>query len=133
MADWRITERRREVKEAILATPARRTIFENQVSTCEGHACAVPHVCAGRQEVNEVLFTRRIFQAMPVRHQLLFFHPFNCSLCCTRFHQRHGHSAAYRDHWLGRVWAIYGQDEVRAWMATLPLRVEHLGRIAGVR
>jgi len=88
---------------------------------CEGTWMVPKHICSPRNDLNEVLYPRRVFQKMPLEDQLRFYHFFNCAINCRTFHTKWGHSREYRAWHLRRMIALYGYEEVSLWNDSLPL------------
>lgn len=89
---------------------------------CEGQKFKV-HVCKGPRETNEVLVTKRPVQKLSNKKKAYIYHVINCSLVCQYFHQRWGHSRAFREWFEGYVRDIYGDARVDKWIENLPLKI----------
>ena len=84
------------------------------------------HYCIGPREVNEVLVTRRVFQKLSNTKKAYFFHEFNCSLVCRRFHQESGHSREFREWFEGFVRKIYSDEIIDDWIQGMPLKIKEI-------
>ncbi len=114
---------RQKLKWNLIDDPARRIVVEGAVHICEGQG-HLEHKCKGGVEMNEVIFTRNHIKHLPASKKAYFWHEINCSLNCTWFHRKHGHSKAFRQWWRLYVEAKYGENEVGYWIDGAPLEVK---------
>jgi len=84
------------------------------------------HYCAGKIDLNEVLYPRRRFEKLDFDDQLKFYCPENCSLVCSTFHHKYGHSTAFREWFLKRMIRIYGLEHMQSWNNSLPLKTSRI-------
>jgi len=83
-----------------------------------------PHLCVGQRDVNEVLFTRRVFQKLPASKRVYFYHEFNCSIVCRNFHQKYGHSRTFREWFEKFIRRKYGDEIIDDWLRNVPLKIK---------
>jgi len=109
----------------LLEDPRRQVQVNGRVSNCEGQAYK-PHVCQGPLDINEVLFTKRVFQKLSEKKKQHFYHEFNCSPNCRAFHMQFGHSRGFREWFFDRVCSIYGRYNVDTWIEGAPLKIRRV-------
>ena len=109
----------------LLEDPRRQVQVNGRVLNCEGQAYR-PHVCQGPIDINEVLFTKRVFQKLPEKKKAHFYHEYNCSPNCRWFHSRFGHSRGFREWFFDRVCDIYGRHHVDTWVENAPLKIRRI-------
>ena len=83
---------RQELKEKL--------ILERRINIdgCEG--CHFkPHKCDGIWHMNEIIFTRNHIRHLTAKKKEYYWDPRNCTINCSWFHERWGHSTKYRDFW----------------------------------
>lgn len=112
---------RQKLKWELIDDPSRRVLLgDSKVHVCEGQAYE-EHRCKGGIEMNEVLFTRDVIKHLPASKKRYFWHEYNCSLNCTWFHRKHGHTRPFRDWWRMYIDAKYGESEVEMWISRAPV------------
>jgi len=109
----------------LLEDPRRQVQVNGRVCHCEGQAYR-PHVCQGPIDINEVLFTKRVFQKIPKKDKAYFYHEYNCSPNCRWFHSRFGHSRGFREWFFDRACDIYGRTHVDTWVENSPLKIRRI-------
>lgn len=114
---------RQKLKWDLIDDPSRRIVVEGAVHICEGQG-HIEHRCKGGVEMNEAIFTRNHIKHLPASKKAYFWHEYNCSLNCTWFHRKHGHSSKYREWWISRVGDLYGIGKVLEWIERAPLQVK---------
>ncbi len=111
------------LKRELVDDPARKVAVNGVIHICEGQKFEL-HKCRGGIEMNESIFTRNHIKHLPESKRRYFWHPINCSLVCTWFHSKYGHTSKFRDWWIARVGNLYGAGIVFAWIEDAPLRIK---------
>ncbi len=87
------------LKLNLLEDTSRRIVRSGQTYICEGQDFKA-HDCMGGIHLNEILITRGMIRHLTAKQKEYYWDPRNCALNCDWFHERHGHSRAYREFWL---------------------------------
>jgi hypothetical protein len=114
---------RKQVKQDLFEDESRRIVVKGEIHFCEGQLFK-RHTCRGGIEMNEVLFTRNDIKHLTERGKDYFWDRINCSLVCTYFHQKYGHSSRFRDWWIARTSNLYGIGIVLDWIENAPLKLK---------
>ena len=117
-----------QLKRYLLNDPHRKIIIAGRsASICEGQGM-VKHACSGSIDLNHVLYTRQPIQKLPKKDRKYFDNKINCALNCRHFHEKYGHSSAYRIWHHVRMILLYGADVVNEYIAEAPLKVNQVAR-----
>jgi hypothetical protein len=115
-----LIEKRRDLKQRLLEDKKR---WGTSINQCEGQAFR-QHACSGGLHMNEVLYPRNIFSHMSAKEKEYFWHEFNCSINCAWFHEKYGHSRAFRKWFLRRLSYIYSGADVANYIGNAPLKIK---------
>lgn len=120
----KLSEAKRITRHMLEADPGRGGIIHCEGIRFDQETEREPHTCTKKFEMNETLIPRNVFQKMPDSEQAYFFSVVNCTIVCSTFHTKWGHSRVFREWYQEFARRYYGDAQVDQWLEKSPLKIK---------